>query len=292
MREDGSLLLYPRLPRPDGEKVLPVEGDRLPLVHGGVSGDETSYEIRDPHTGLVRTFTSSPYRDSTAYWLGAIQDRNDNRVDFSRRPDGAPTAVSHSGGYVVQVTADDSRVTSLSVREPEGPVTVVGYDYDPAGDLTGLTGPEGPDGPALSFTYDGDGRITSWTDRNGSTFRYVYDAEGRVSRTLGPDGILSSHFSYGTHPETGHHITRYTDSTGATTLLHSTTGSRSSPRPTRSATPPTCPGTPMTAPSPAPTRSATPPSSPGTTPATSPPSCCPTAAPPPPATTTATFRWR
>ncbi|WP_055601451.1 DUF6531 domain-containing protein [Streptomyces aureus] len=220
VREDGSLLMYPRLPRPDGEKVLPVEGDRLPLVHGGVSGDETSYEVRDPHTGLVRTFTSSPYRDSTAYWLGAIQDRNDNRVDFSRRPDGAPTAVSHSGGYVVQVTADDSRVTSLVVREPEGPVTVVGYGYDPTGDLTVLTGPEGPDGPALSFTYDGDGRVTSWTDRNGSTFRYVYDAEGRVARTLGPDGVLSSHFSYGTHPETGHHITRYTDSTGATTLLH------------------------------------------------------------------------
>ncbi|MFE0738637.1 DUF6531 domain-containing protein [Streptomyces sp. NPDC058855] len=219
-REDGSLLIYPRLPRPDGEHVLPLEGDRLPLVHGGMTGDETSYEVRDPHTGLVRTFTSSPYRASTAYWLTAIEDRNGNRVAFSRRPDGAPTAVSHSGGYVVQVTTDDSRVTALAVRGPEGPITVVGYGYDAVGDLTGLTGPEGPDGPAMRFTYDGDGRVTSWTDRNGFTFRYVYDAEGRVARTIGPDGILSSSFAYDTHSHTGHHVTRYTDSTGATTVLY------------------------------------------------------------------------
>ncbi|MBT2440357.1 DNA/RNA non-specific endonuclease [Streptomyces sp. ISL-36] len=219
-REDGSFLIYPRLPRPDGEQVLPLEGDRLPLVHGGVHGDETSYEVRDPHTGLIRTFTGSPYRASAASWLTALEDRNGNRVTVSRRTDGAPTAVSHSGGYVVQITADTSRVTGLAVRGPEGPTTVLGYGYDETGDLTRLSGPEGPTGPVMRFTYDGEGRITSWTDRNDSTFRYVYDAEGRVARTVGPDGILSSAFAYDVHPETGHGVTRYTDSTGATTVLH------------------------------------------------------------------------
>ncbi|MCZ0978743.1 DUF6531 domain-containing protein [Streptomyces diastatochromogenes] len=219
-REDGSVLIYPRLPRPDGEHVLPVEGDRLPLVHGGVDGDETTYEVRDPHGGQVRSFTGSPYRASTAYWLSALEDRNGNRIAFSRRPDGAPTAVSHSGGYVVQIKATASRVTDLAVRGPGGPATVVGYGYDTAGHLTALTGPQGPDGPAMRFTYDGDGRVTSWTDRNGFTFQYVYDGQGRVARTIGPEGTLSSSFAYETHPETGDPITRYTDSTGATTVLH------------------------------------------------------------------------
>ncbi|MFD9216232.1 DUF6531 domain-containing protein [Streptomyces sp. NPDC059544] len=218
-REDGSLLVYPRLPRPDGEQVLPLEGDRLPLVHGGVHGEETSYEIHDPHNGRIRSFTGSPYRASTAYWLSDVEDRHGNKIALSRRPDGAPVAVTHSGGYVVQFTADASRVTGLALRGPEGAVTVVGYDYDPAGDLVTLTGPDGPDGPAMRFTYDADSRVTSWTDRNGATFQYTYDAQGRVAGTIGPDGILSSRFAYDVHPDTGHRITRYTDSTGATTVM-------------------------------------------------------------------------
>ncbi|MEU2250788.1 hypothetical protein [Streptomyces sp. NPDC019224] len=48
-----------------------------------------------------------------------------------------------------------------------------------------------------------DARITSWTDRNDSTFRYVYDDAGWVVSTIGPDGYLSSTFAYDTHPETG-----------------------------------------------------------------------------------------
>ncbi|MFF5709973.1 DUF6531 domain-containing protein [Streptomyces sp. NPDC012756] len=218
-REDGAVLIYPRLPRPGDDRVMPLEGDRLPLAHGGVSGDETSYEIHDPHSGQVRVYTGSPYRSSTAYWLSAIEDRNGNRIAFSRRSDGAPTAVSHSGGYVLQIAADASRVTGLAVRGPGEPAAVVGYAYSPSGDLTRLTGPEGPAGPAMTFSYDGDSRITSWTDRNDTTFRYVYDAEGRVSGTVGPDGVLSSRFAYDVHPDTGHRVTRYTDSTGATTTL-------------------------------------------------------------------------
>ncbi|MFF3753488.1 DUF6531 domain-containing protein [Streptomyces sp. NPDC002018] len=215
-REDGSLLVYPRLPLPDGETVLPLEGDRLPLVHGGQDGDETTYRVLDPRAGTTRSFTGSPYRSSPAFWLSELSDRNDNRVGFARRPDGAPTTVTHTGGYTVQLTADASRVTSLVLRSADGPVTVLTYGYDDVGDLTELSGAAGP---PMRFTYDGDGRITSWTDRNLSTFRYVYDSDGRVVRTIGPDGCLSSTFAYGVHPETGQHITRYTDSLDATTVL-------------------------------------------------------------------------
>ncbi|MFB6630299.1 RHS repeat-associated core domain-containing protein [Streptomyces sp. NPDC056362] len=213
-REDGSTLVYPRLPLPDGTPVLPVEGPRIALVHGGQSEDETTYITLDVHTGLTRSFTGSPYRASPAYWLTMLTDRNHNRITFSRRPDGTPTVVTHDGGYTVQLRSDSTRIRELSLRTAEGPVTVLGYGYDELGNLTEVTNSSGR---PMRFTYSPEGRITSWTDRNDSTFRYVYDAEGRVVSTAGPDGYLSSTFAYGVHPETGDRVTRYTNSQNATT---------------------------------------------------------------------------
>ncbi|WP_221903358.1 DUF6531 domain-containing protein [Streptomyces sp. TYQ1024] len=215
-RDDGSLLVYPRLPRPDDEPVLPLEGPRLPLAHGGEHNGWTTYLITDPSTGITRTFTGSPYHASTSLWLDEIGDRNGNTVTFARCPDGTPTSVSHTGGYSVRLTAENSRVTTLSLPTAQGHAALLTYAYDERGDLSAVTNSSGS---SMRFTYDAEGRITSWTDRNNHTFRYVYDALGRIVRTVGPDGFLSSTFEYAMDEETGHRITRYTDSTGAVTTL-------------------------------------------------------------------------
>lgn len=217
-REDGSLLVYPALPRPGGEAVLPLEGPQLPLAHDGEYGDETTYAITDSRTGLTRCFSGSPYRASSAFWLSAIEDRNQNRITFTRLPDGTPTTVSHDGGYTVQLTSGTGRIQALKLRTPEGWAEVRTYGYDARGNLDAITNSSGL---PLRMTYDACDRVTSWTDRNNSTYRYLYDSAGRVTETVGPEGFLSSSFSYDDiHPETGHHVTRYTDSTGATTVFH------------------------------------------------------------------------
>ncbi|GHF40825.1 hypothetical protein GCM10010218_22800 [Streptomyces mashuensis] len=215
-REDGSLLIYPELPRHPEETILPMEGPRLPLSYGGTDGAETTYRISDPHTGLTRSFTGNPYRASPAHWLTEIEDRNGNRITFARRGDGAPSTVTHTGGYVLLLTTEADRVHDLSLRTPDGPVTVLRYGYDEEGNLDAVTNSSGL---PLRFTYDEDARITSWTDRNDSTYRYVYDTTGRIARTTGPEGYLSSTFTYDVHPQTGQRITRYTDSTCATTIF-------------------------------------------------------------------------
>ncbi len=213
-REDGSLLVYPRLPLPEDDNgVVPVEGPRLPLRHGGQGNSETTYLVTDPRSGLTRSFRGGPYNASPAYWLREIEDRNLNRIGFARLGDGSPTAVVHSGGYRVTLAVEDSRVRELSLRTPDGPVTVVRYGYNTLGNLDAVINSSGL---PLRFTYDPDDRITSWTDRNDSTFRYVYDDAGRVVRTVGPDGHLSSTFAYDVHPGTGDRVTRYTNSLGAT----------------------------------------------------------------------------
>ncbi|WP_411073077.1 RHS repeat-associated core domain-containing protein [Streptomyces sp. cmx-4-25] len=216
-RQDGSLLVYPRLPSPDDtDGVLPLEGPPLPLTRGGQDNGSTTYRISDPSSGTTRYFTGSPYHRSSAYWLSEIEDRNHTGVTFLRRSDGAPVRIVHDGGYQVDLRIADDRVSELSLRTPEGPVTVMRYGYDDLGDLTGVTNSSGL---PLRFTYDDQGRVTSWTDRNDSTFQYVYDTSGRVVRTVGPEGFLSSAFAYEELPETGGRLTRYTDSTGATTVF-------------------------------------------------------------------------
>ncbi|MEV8365298.1 DUF6531 domain-containing protein [Streptomyces niveus] len=215
-REDGSVLVYPSLPAPgDTEGVLPLEGDRLPLTHGGLADDVTTYVITDRRSGLVRRFTGSPYRASTAYWLTETEDRQGNGITVHRRPDGTPTSVVHDGGYHVTLTAGEGRIRSAALRTPDGPVTVMAYGYDQNGNLDAVTNSSGV---PLRFTYDADARVTSWTDRNDSTYQYRYDTAGRVTRTIGPDGYLSSSFTYETDSESVGGVTRFTNSQGATTL--------------------------------------------------------------------------
>ncbi|WP_255311172.1 RHS repeat-associated core domain-containing protein [Streptomyces viridosporus] len=217
-REDGSVLIYPRLPGPeDREGVLPLEGPRLALMYTGRDNAVTTYQVFDPVSGVTRFFSGSPYHESSAYWLSEVQDRNRNGVTFMRRGDGAPVAVVHSGGYRVAVTVEGDRVNEIALRTPEGRVTVRRFGYDPEGNLEAVVNSSGL---PVRYTYDADARITSWTDRNDSAYHYVYDDAGRVVRTIGPEGFLSSAFVYEADNEIGDRITRYTDSTGATTVFH------------------------------------------------------------------------
>ncbi|MFG2863792.1 DUF6531 domain-containing protein [Streptomyces sioyaensis] len=212
-REDGSILTYPRLPATDAdEPVWPEEGPRLPLTCAGTgTTGEVGYRIADPHTGLVCTFADHPDDDSGLYWLTGWQDRNGNEVGVSRLADGTPTTLTHSGGYHVTLECPIGRVTRLTVTTPEGPVEVMSYGYDDAGNLTHVTNSSGK---ALEFTYDDRSRITAWTDRNDSTYRYVYDDDNRVTQTIGPEGYLSSRWAYDPDQQQTH----YTDACGATTV--------------------------------------------------------------------------
>ncbi|WP_070010523.1 DUF6531 domain-containing protein [Streptomyces abyssalis] len=212
-REDGSILYYPRLPAADGEdEVMPEEGPRLPLSWEGTGAlGEITYRIDDPHTGITRGFADSPAHRSGWYWLRWWQDRNSNEITLARLEDGTPTTLVHSGGYRVNLHTDLGRLTRLTLNTPDGPVDVMSYGHDATGNLTHVTNSSGQ---ALVFDYDTHGRITAWTDRNDSTYRYVYDEANRVTETIGPDGYLSSRWSYDRVRRTTH----FTDATGATTV--------------------------------------------------------------------------
>jgi RHS repeat-associated protein len=194
-----------------GHEPLPVAGPAWELrAHPG-----GTWTVTDPQHGLTWRYERRPGRRQQPgdggdgeLPLVSITDRAGHQVTFSYHDDGRPQDVTHSGGYRVLVTTGGGRVTGLVLDGPGGGTTLVGYEYDQDGNLTGVNS----SGIPLRFTYDPDGRLAGWTDRTGYSYAYSYDNLGRCVSGQSPDGALSGTFSY--LPGT----TTWTDAAGAATV--------------------------------------------------------------------------
>ncbi|MDH6128125.1 DUF6531 domain-containing protein [Kitasatospora sp. GP82] len=217
--EDGMVLHYPA-PDPD-EPVLALEGPRFQLERDPESG--TALRITDPRAGVTRYFDlppgAQPDASGTLYLpLVALTDRNGHRIEILYTDSGTPVEVRHSGGYRIAVDTADSRITGFRLlgAGPEyGPdadaLPLVGFGYDGNGNLAEVVNSSGQPG---RFTYDGQARITSWTDRNQRRYRYLYDRAGRCVQTRGDGGFLDAVFAYNTEQRT----TTVRDSLGNSTV--------------------------------------------------------------------------
>ncbi|MBO8195214.1 type IV secretion protein Rhs [Streptomyces oryzae] len=215
--ENSLLVAYPH-PEPDGEPVLPESGPQWPL-RLRADGD---YVLTDPETGLASCF--APPADladrAGVALLAEMSDRNGNRVTFEYDEEGTPLALVHSGGYHVRVETDAEagRVTALHLAgaaQDGADQEVVRFGYDEHGNLTDVTGSTGD---PLRFGYDDAGRIISWTDTNDSHYAYAYDEHDRCVWQSGTEGHMHATFDYSpTDPETGHRVTKVTNSLGHTT---------------------------------------------------------------------------
>ncbi|MEW2163024.1 DUF6531 domain-containing protein [Streptomyces sp. NPDC007084] len=206
--EDGLLLTYEHPDEPQ-QSVLPETGPRFPLSrlpHG-------RYRVDDPLTGITREFDVPV--DGIAP-LKRISNRNGETIDFDHSPDGTPLAIRHSGGYRIDVTVTDGRITALHLGgagEDGSNLLLRSYDY--SGDC--LTTVVNSRGDAMRFTYDERYRITSWTDRNGRGYSYAYDAADRCVAEGGEAGHLRIRLDYdGIDPAwPGARITTVTTAEGA-----------------------------------------------------------------------------
>ncbi|MFJ8586387.1 putative T7SS-secreted protein [Streptomyces sp. NPDC093595] len=205
--EDGSLLAYPH-PAP-GVPVMPTHGRRWPLDREG-----DIYTVTDPGTGLVRHFTE---QGAGLALLTQLDDRNGRWITFEYDQAGAPSSIVHHGGYHLRLTTAEGRVTALHLAGAAHDGTdqeILRYGYTD-GHLTEVTNSSGR---PLRFGYDEPGRITSWTDTNGSHFDYVYDDRHRCVYQSGSNGHLESHFTWDdTDADTGLRQTSVTDGLGHTT---------------------------------------------------------------------------
>ncbi|MFC9227547.1 RHS repeat-associated core domain-containing protein [Streptomyces decoyicus] len=207
---DRTAQAYPH-PSP-GEPVQASAGARLDLDVDDLTGH---YTLTDVTTGLVREFTRQP--DGVMALLTGVRDRAGHRVDFTYDAHGTPLEMTHSGGYRLLVTTDTGRITALHLAgasEDGQDVLLTRYCYS-GGYLTEVYNSSGR--PML-FANDAQGRILSWTDRNGTRYLYTYDEFDRVVEEGGADGSLRFHFEYGDpDPVTGIKVHSETNALGYTT---------------------------------------------------------------------------
>ncbi|MGW1889660.1 putative T7SS-secreted protein [Streptomyces sp. NPDC002004] len=206
VHEDGMLLAYPH-PAP-GLPVLPSHGPRWPLDR-----EDGGYTVTDPETHRVWHFTD---RADDLAVLEQIDDRNGNWITFEYDAEGSPLGIVHSAGHHLKLTTENGRITGLHLAGAASDGSdqeVLRYGYSD-GHLTEVINSSGR---PLRFGCDEHGRITSWTDTNGSRFEYVYDEQDRCTYQAGAAGHQRSTFAYdAVDPETGQRITSITDSFGHT----------------------------------------------------------------------------
>ncbi|WP_435241154.1 DUF6531 domain-containing protein [Streptomyces cucumeris] len=210
--EDGMILAYP-VPEP-GVPTFPAAGPRWPLHWDGKP--DGAFTVTAPEHHRMLHFAPLP-GGGRELVLTAVTDRSGegDRITISYNTHGAPVEVGHSGGYRIAVDTDAelARITALRLLHGEDhqrSTTLVSFGYDAAGNLSEIVNSTGL---PLRYRYDERHRMTSWTDRNGTTYAHVYDHRGRVLRGIGPEGILSGRLHYDDERRT----TRYTDSLGNTT---------------------------------------------------------------------------
>ncbi|MFF2396804.1 RHS repeat-associated core domain-containing protein [Nocardia sp. NPDC058114] len=218
---------------PDGELwQFPHTAPDVPVrpVHQGIRATITraengGYAVHDPDRALTWRFNPNPVLSGIDTQLGnfaitEIFDRHHNHIRFHYNDEGTPTHITHSGGYRVEVTTEDARVTALAVvgSEPDGsPVTTKIREFGyTAGNLTAVTNGVGA---ATHYRYDSDARMLSWRDSRGTEMHNTYDRSGRVVKQVGTDGILSATFAYEDLPEFQRFRTHHTNSLGATTTF-------------------------------------------------------------------------
>ncbi|MFF5283386.1 putative T7SS-secreted protein [Streptomyces sp. NPDC013171] len=204
--DEGSLLAYPH-PAP-GVPVMPTHGRQWPLDRV-----EDGYTVTDPETGTVRHFVD--HGDERAL-LAQIDDRNGRWITFEYDESGAPTAIVHHGGYHLKLTTSGGRVTALHLARAAkdgSDQEILRYGYTD-GHLTEVVNSSGR---PLRFGCDEHGRITSWTDTNGSRYDYVYDDQDRCTYQSGANGHLEATFTWDDlDPATGLRTTTLTNGLGHT----------------------------------------------------------------------------
>ncbi|NLE79261.1 MAG: RHS repeat protein, partial [Rhodococcus sp.] len=212
LAEDGVMLTYahPQV----GTPTLPASGQLWPLSRT----DSGGYRVHNPDRNITWHFAPKPELDGLDAALGnlsisAITDRHRNRIRFHYDADGAPTEISHSGGYRVLLDTRAGRITALSVVDGDTATPVRQFAYT-GGHLTAVTNGVGG---TTRYTYDDAGRMLTWVDDNGNQMVNTYDEAGRVVVQRGTAGIMDCRFNYDSNSDTAGRTTVVTDSMGAPT---------------------------------------------------------------------------
>jgi YD repeat-containing protein len=166
----------------------------LTLGLGGVAQADQTTRYSYNALGLVETID------------GPRTDVNDITT-FDYNAQGYRIRIANALGHTIQITQHDGAGRPLTLIDPNGLITELGYDargrltskitgglattyaYDPVGNLIQVTQ---PDGSYIRNTYDAAHRLIAIEDNQGNRIDYTLDAMGnRLSEAVKDDsGVL------------------------------------------------------------------------------------------------------
>ncbi|MCW7537018.1 DUF6531 domain-containing protein [Aquabacterium sp. A7-Y] len=203
-REDGSVMfchpsegaaLFPNLPaaQGDGAAVLELMDGALLSEHG----DEFRVRTKgDLIYHFPKALMAAIDEGRLEYPIGRISDLCGNWLQYERL-EGELSAIRESAGRQLGIEHQNGRIYRLWLSVPETGFRhpFVEYEYDAAGDLTGVRDALGN---PYCFAYDAH-HMVRHTDRTGLSFHYAYDSSGesrQVVHAWGDGGLHDYRFSY------------------------------------------------------------------------------------------------
>ncbi|MDO5669804.1 MAG: DUF6531 domain-containing protein [Corynebacterium sp.] len=220
---DGAVITFPATLHDGTEVVADGRPWRLSYSDG-------AYRVRDIRQGLTWVFAiagtaaerrpSAPVADDSpaltgsrvgmGIRTGSLAEQMGEAIEI-----GISAEVHHTGawieydysqstGHMVRLRRSDGTTLSLTWDErvsrvagvwvshtdaPSGdsPQRLISYEYGPAGELLRVINSAAGQ---LSYIYDEQGRLRTWTDRNGVSYHYRLDDAGRVVSQVGTGGMF------------------------------------------------------------------------------------------------------
>jgi len=145
------------------------------------------FDSRYQQTLIFETTESHPHIGR----LSAIEDRNNNRIDFLYENDHL-RRVAHSDGEVFVVGTTPEGFIATVTRDGDGE-PLLRYGYDSSGALTEARSLFGGE---FHYAYTEQGWLNHWQDSGATCVDIAYDSEGRVVATQTPDGLYNDRFVY------------------------------------------------------------------------------------------------
>lgn len=182
----------------------------LKAAHYHLSGTRQCARLFDTRSQQTLIFTTSEDRPAIGR-LSAIEDRNNNRIDFIYNGSHLRRVMHSDGATFLISTTAQGVIERIALDESGRLQPLVQYSYNAGG---GLSDVQGQFCGEFHYTYTKEGWLNHWHDSGATTVDLEYDAAGRVIATRTPDGMYNDRFVY--YPE--EKKTEYFDATGSCTI--------------------------------------------------------------------------
>jgi RHS repeat-associated protein len=192
-------------------------------------GDVTGITYPLPSSATWATTDTVAYGYDKADVLTSATDFNGHQIAITPDADGLPSSASlGSTGDTVSYTYDPTDTPSLiSLKNSSSTLQSFSYSEAPDGGILSETDTPSSSRSPATYTYDGQGRVTSMTPGSGPALDYAYDASGNLTTlptgatgTYDHDGELTSSSLSGTATSYSYNADgdRLTSTQGSATL--------------------------------------------------------------------------